>query len=247
MCSAFSTHLAPSHFVPPRCTTIRTTRLVRSESVNEVEALLPIATGKRLLAFGDLNCPFCFVLEERLHRRDANADVEWRLVEHAPELPLRIDDVTSHQQDEVEQELEALRTRAPDVTLRRPPFRPASGPGIRAVHAAARLDPTGADRLRTQLFRALWLEGRNIADSAVIEDVARAVAVQLPDESPEDVLAARASTAQWRTAEFNRIPCMVSSSAATLLGLAEEKRLDLFLRSGLFGSRNDDACVVRND
>lgn len=209
--------------------------------------MLPVAEGKRLLAFGDLNCPFCFVLEERLHRRDASVDVEWRLVEHAPELPQTIDDVTSHQQDEVEQELDALRTRAPDVELRRPPFRPASGPGIRAVHAAARLDPIGADRLRTQLFRSLWLEGRNIANRAVIEDIARSVSVRLPDDSPDDVLAARASTAQWRAAEFNRIPCMVSSSAATLLGLAEEKRLDLFLRSGLFGSRTDDACVARDD
>jgi predicted DsbA family dithiol-disulfide isomerase len=216
--------------------------------VDEVGSLLPIAAGKRLLAFGDLNCPFCFALEERLQRRQASASVEWRLVEHAPDLPVRIEDSTPDEQAEVDQELEALRTRAPDVELRRPPFRPASGPAIRAVISATRVDARAADALRSQLFRALWLDGRNIADRHVIEDAARTVGLELPAERPEDGHTARASTAQWRAAvEFNRIPCMVSSSAATLLGLAEEKRLDLFLRSGLFGSRTDDACVVQSD
>ncbi|MCR9161100.1 MAG: DsbA family protein [Nannocystaceae bacterium] len=215
--------------------------------MDPVQSLLPIAAGRRLLAFGDLNCPFCYALEERIIRRGADAEVEWRLVEHAPQLPLSIGKATTDHQAEVDQELEALCTRAPDVEIRRPPFRPASGPGIRAVLAAARIDTQGADRLRTALFRGLWLEGRNIADARIIEDIARTQRVVLPEESQDDALAAQAQTAQWRAANFNRIPCMVSSSAATLLGLSEERRLDLFLRSGLFGSRTDDACVVRDD
>ena len=215
--------------------------------MTDLSELPPIAEGKRLVAFGDLNCPFCYALEERLQRKGATDDIEWRLVEHAPALPKQIADATDAEQTEVGQELAALVVRAPDVEINRPPFRPASGPAIRAVAAAARVDQPAADRLRVGLFRALWVEGRNIANPDVIRWVATEARVELPVAAPNDAETARTWTAQWRGAQFNRIPSLVSANDVTLLGLAEEKRLDLFLRSGLFGSRTADACVVKDE
>lgn len=194
------------------------------------------------MAFADFNCPFCYVLEERLTSRTADAHVEWRLVEHAPELPATSDAATDEEHRELDQELEALVTRAPDVQIRRPPFRPRSGPAIRTLIAANRVDTNAADRLRLAVFRALWLEGRNIAAPPVLAALAAGCGIRDPLDSDAQAAAAAGWTAQWRTAELNRIPCLVSASDAKLLGLSTVDRLDLFLRSGIFGSQSDDGC-----
>jgi len=202
----------------------------------------PPREDKALVAYGDLNCPFCYALEERLTRRDVDIHIEWRLVEHAPELPVLEADSTEAEQRELTDELAALLTRAPDVPISKPPFRPASGPAIRAVLAAAAVDALCGDRLRLALYRALWQEGRNIASSEVIHAVAQECGITAPLLGSPFAAQASAWTAEWRASQFNRIPCLVSSVDARLLGLSTEDRLDLFLRSGLFGSRTEDAC-----
>ncbi|MBV1857996.1 MAG: DsbA family protein [Nannocystaceae bacterium] len=202
------------------------------------------AETRPLMAFGDFNCPFCYALEERLTTRTVDARVEWRLVEHAPELPATLEAATQEEQRELDQELDALLTRAPEVLIRRPPFRPRSGPAIRALIATSHIDPDVADQLRLALFRALWLEGRNIADEEVLADLAFVCGLREPLDGSAYAAAAAQWTAQWRAAELNRIPCLISRTDAKLLGLSTTERLDLFLRSGLFGSQTDDACTM---
>lgn len=204
----------------------------------------PATDGKRLVAYGDLNCPFCYALEERLVRREADVHIEWRLVEHAPSLPATLDACTTDDQAELDQELEALRTRAPDVSISRPPFRPQSGPAIRAVLAVQAIEAAAADRFRLALYRGLWRQGRNIADAAVIADIAAACGVYEPLNGAPYRAAAEAWTAEWRASRVDRIPCLVSSADAKLLGLSSVERLELFLESGLFGSQTDDACTT---
>lgn len=203
----------------------------------------PPQPGRQLVAYGDLNCPFCYALEERLTRRDVDIHIEWRLVEHAPELAAVVADSTEDEQTELESELEALLVRAPDVAIRKPPFRPQSGPAIRAVLAARTIDPLAADRLRLALYRGLWQSGRNIADAGVIADIAREVGIHEALEGSTFDAQAQAWTAEWRASQANRIPCLISTADAKLLGLSSVERLDLFLRSGLFGSQTDDACA----
>ncbi len=204
----------------------------------------PVADVRPLVAFGDFNCPFCYALEERLTTRTVDAHVEWRLVEHAPDLPAAMEDATAEEQHELAQEIATLIMRAPDVEIHRPSFRPRSGPAIRALIAASHIDATAADEFRLALFRALWLEGRNIADSLVLDAVASACGIREPLDGSAYVATATEWTAQWRAAKFNRIPCLVSRTDAKLLGLSTVERLDLFLRSGIFGSQSDDACAL---
>ncbi|MGH1344136.1 MAG: DsbA family oxidoreductase [Nannocystales bacterium] len=212
--------------------------------MEEPPSPFPAADVRPLVAYGDFNCPFCYALEERLTTRTADARVEWRLVEHAPELPATLEEATEQEQQELAQELAALVVRAPDVPIRKPPFRPQSGPAIRACIAASHIAPAAADQLRLAVFRALWLEGRNIADGAVLGGLASACGIR--ETLNGSAYAAHASgwTAEWRAAQFNRIPCLVSRNDAKLLGLSTVDRLDLFLRSGLFGSQTDDACTT---
>jgi predicted DsbA family dithiol-disulfide isomerase len=195
-----------------------------------------------MVAYGDLNCPFCYVLEERLVARDVEHQVEWRLVEHAPELPASPEAARPEQREELARELEALRERAPDVRVVRPPFRPSSARAIRAVAEALAIDPPRAWVLRLALSRALWRDGRNIADPQVIDAlVERTGLPPLRGTAEADDLAVR-WTREWRSARYDRIPVMISDVDTKLLGLVPVRRLEQFLASGMFSETSELAC-----
>ncbi len=198
----------------------------------------------KLVVYGDLNCPFCFALDQRLAARGGGRNVEWQLVEHAPQLPTRREDATPDELEELACELDALAERAPDVEIRCPPFRPNSRRAIVAVAEARRIDPLRADALRSALFRALWIEARDIADEDTVAELAAASGLPRPGtshpvEAAED---AQRWTSTWRATNWNRIPCMITDADTKLLGLAPVQRLELFLRSGLFSSTTEDHC-----
>lgn len=198
--------------------------------------------ARTIVAYGDLNCPFCYALEERLVARDVEHQVEWRLVEHAPELPVEPGAVRPEQLEELGRELEALVERAPDVRISRPPFRPSSGPAIRAVAEACLSDPPRAWLLRLSLFRALWRDGRNIADPQVIAALVERAGLPPLHGTPEAAELAARWTREWRDARYERIPVMLSDVDTTLLGLVPVRQLELFLASGLFSGSSELVC-----
>ncbi len=202
---------------------------------------------RALTVYADLNCPFCFALEERLAARGVSTEATWKLVEHAPELPVRPDEATDAQMKELADEMVAIRERAEDVQVVPPPYRSNSHLGIVAFTQAHRVDPAKADVLRRSLFRALWIEGRDIADEAVVAELVRAAGLPwpLPDAASAE-REARTWTEEWRDANLDRIPCMLTDAETMLLGLSPVRRLDLFLSSGLFSSNGGDACEVRD-
>ncbi len=97
------------------------------------------------------------------------------------------------------------------------------------------------------MFRALWIDGLNIADPEVLAQLASDCGVPSVPEVPSFGATARGWTEQWRASKLDRIPCLISSAEAKLVGLSSVDRLDLFVKSGLFGSSSDDACDVRSD
>jgi predicted DsbA family dithiol-disulfide isomerase len=198
----------------------------------------------KLVVYGDLNCPFCFALDQRLAARGIERNVEWQLVEHAPELPTRQEDATVAELEELACELEALADRAPDVVIHAPPFRPNSRRAIVAVAEARRIDPERAETLRRSLFRALWIEGRDFSSEEIVAELASASGLPRPGTShPADAAEdAQRWTQTWRATNWNRIPCMITDAETKLLGLAPVQRLELFLRSGLFSSATEDHC-----
>ncbi len=206
--------------------------------------IIPEVLARKVIVYGDLNCPFCFALEERLIARKADTLVEWRLVEHAPLLPHEPSRARPGELAELVRELEDLSERAPEVVVGPPRFRPNSALAIKAVAEATTIDARRAGALRRLLFRALWSEGRNIADPDVVgELVAHAGLPPLRGSAEASATAAR-WTIEWRDARFERIPVMISDTGARLLGLVPLRRLELFLASGLFSASSELACDV---
>jgi predicted DsbA family dithiol-disulfide isomerase len=200
--------------------------------------------ARKMIVYGDLNCPFCYALEEWLIVRKVQHHVEWRLVEHAPELPHEPADAKAGELEVLVRELEDLSERAPDVMVGPPRFRPNSGLAIKAVAEAIAIDPRRAWTLRLLLFRALWREGRNIADPGVVAELVEHAGLPPVRGTTEATATALRWTLEWRDARFERIPVMISDVGTKLLGLVPPRRLELFLASGLFSESSELACDV---
>lgn len=200
--------------------------------------------ARKMVVYGDLNCPFCYALEERLIARQVQSHVEWRLVEHAPHLPLEPAGAKAGELEELVRELEDLSERAPDVVIGPPRFRPSSALAIKAVAEGLAIDPRRAGTLRLLLFRALWREGRNIADPDVVAALMDHAGLPPLRGTAEAAATAARWTLEWRDARFERIPVMISDVGTKLLGLTPPRRLDLFLASGLFSESSELACDV---
>ncbi len=203
--------------------------------------------ARHIVVYGDLNCPFCYALEERLIASDVVQQIEWRLVEHAPSLPSEPENAQFAQLEELAQEMEAIVERAPDVKLGRPQFRPNSRLAIRAVAEACAVDPVRAWTLRLSLFRALWRNGRNIADPEVVNGLVERAGLSPQGNTAEAAETARRWTREWHDAKFDRIPVMLSDVGTRLLGLMPQRRLDMFLASGLYTSASELVCDVEGE
>lgn len=203
--------------------------------------------ARKMTVYGDLNCPFCYALEERLVARKVQPHVEWRLVEHAPHLPYEPAEAKPGELQELVRELEDLSERAPEVVIGPPKFRPNSGLAIKAVAEGMAIDPKRAGTLRLLFFRALWREGRNIADPHVVAELVEHAGLPTLHNTPEAAATSARWTLEWREARFERIPVMISDVGTKLLGLTPARRLDLFLASGLFSESSELACDVETE
>jgi predicted DsbA family dithiol-disulfide isomerase len=203
--------------------------------------------ARKMVVYGDVNCPFCYALEERLLARKVEPHVEWRLVEHAPELPFAPLEAKVGELAELVRELEDLSERAPEVVVGPPRFRPNSGLAIRAVAEALAIDARRAATLRLLLFRALWREGLNIADPCVVAELVEHAGLPVLRGTAEATATALRWTLEWREARFERIPVMISDMGTKLLGLVPSRRLELFLASGLFSESSELACDVNGN
>ena len=134
--------------------------------------------------FADVSCPFTHVALRRLidRRRSLGRD-EPRLQVRA--WPLELVNGSPTERELVAEEVDALRLQvAPDLFSGFDPlaFPDTSLPALRLVAAAYRCDLITGEAVSLELRSALFEEGRNIADEAVLVSVARRHDVGWPDE-----------------------------------------------------------------
>lgn len=195
--------------------------------------------------YADFNCPFCYALSERVWEAGKAEEIEWRCIQHAPSIPVPMPPTASPEDlAELQEEIERLGQRAPEVEARVPVNRPNSGPAS-MIAARAHLDgDPNLPEFRRLVFRALWAEGEDISNPMVLSRLATQA-----DLAPPQAAADRAQTLLarwqhgWESGAFDRrIPVMVSPGDSFLLGLPESRRVALFLGSGIFSSTYDGTC-----
>ena len=129
--------------------------------------------------FADLNCPFCYALDERILELGLAEQVVWQGIQHLHTVE-QWKDITPAR---LAEEVGRLAQLAPDLPIRVPPRLPPTGLPILALAEIGLTDAAAAARVRRGLHRALWIEGHDISSPAVIGEVCRSLGLALPKPS----------------------------------------------------------------
>lgn len=170
-----------------------------------------------LIVYGDFNCPFSALASSRVQEleRRGIAHVDWRAVQHAPDIPPSGNQVTGELLDELQREIEQIRglltTGEPDRLTR---------PTVQAntkLAAAAYAASAAAERpaLRARLFDAYWCENAELDQSEL---------TQLGAKGSDESIAAQWQS-EWRGMTKPIVPTVVFPDGYVSRGLGALGRL----------------------
>lgn len=188
------------------------------------------------IVYGDLNCPFSYALHEMLCMNNLLDKVEWRLVEHSPDVGSYMGSTES--MAELASEVFNIRNRCPDLSISLPLSRNDSYFACLCVIAASKIDPLKAETFRRNLYRALWVESKDISNPSVLFNCLEAA--DLPteldaDESCEEILSQWQKG--WEQGNFTlRTPAMKASDGRKLVGLIGLESVTNFLQGKDIGA-----------
>ena len=172
----------------------------------------------KLIVYGDFNCPFSALASARVSslERIGAVRVDWRAVEHAPDLPPAGIEIAGELAYELERELAQIRgllsADEPDRLIL-----PARQPNTRLATAAYAATPT-SDRpaMRDRLFAAHWSEGADLIEEATL---ARLGAMTI------DTATAARWREEWENLTDPIVPVMVLPDGYVSRGLGALARL----------------------
>ena len=186
----------------------------------------------RVTLFTDLNCPFCYSTEQRLERLGVSGQVAWRGVEHEPELAVPMARGDLEILAELAEEVEAVRSRAPEVAIVVPPGKANTAAGLLAAAAALRVDAGRGAAFRQAAYSAFWRDGLDISDPAVLDELADDVGLPPRQTRPEDALTVASWRLEWERSPLRGVPLLVREDGETVYGLKDVGTLERFVRAG---------------
>lgn len=184
------------------------------------------------VVYADFNCPFCYALNERIVALELEDRMVFRNVQHAP-------GGSSSQAgfetlSKLSTEVAETCRRSPSVRINTPLFRPNSNPASRLLTSLNRVDPTNANHFRNQIFKALWVDGKDISNVEVLANLFQKLNIEVPEESAADINELKKWQLAWNNnQEFEHAtPIIISARAETVVGFPLEPEVDGFLKTG---------------
>lgn len=200
-------------------------------------------TSERFTFYFDLRCPFCFVERERIGALGLDALVAYQSVRHERELPVPARAPTVEERAMIDAEIVALAERAPEVPIAAPPIWPSTRPAALALASIVRTGRGDAGAFVTSISRAIWREGRDPSSPLVVGEALRAAGAGGLAPAEADAATLDRWELDWARRE-QRTPTIVSPHGVALVGLATDRRLEAFLRSGRLGDETGDVCAT---
>lgn len=185
-----------------------------------------------VILYSDFNCPFCYALGERLIAAASTHRVEWRGVQHAPYLPIPMANAGAALAAELSNEVGAIRRLAPEVSIALPRGKPNTGPAIRAVAAALKIDRERAHAFKDSLYREFWQRGADISDAGLLRELAKAAGFPQQLDGSEIELTVSEWQQAWESNGLSGVPAMIRGDGAALVGLATREAISDFLEGG---------------
>lgn len=197
--------------------------------------------------FTDLNCPFCFVQNERTYREQLQDNVQWCYVEHAPELNSQT--MSLEQADLLDHDYQRIIKRSKDVNLHHPGACTNTRLAILSLITVEQIDQVKANLYRQLLYRAYWQNNRDISDPQVLHELLNEIGMAPLHISDEALRIQQEWQSDWENGDFDRrIPAMQTAENKTLLGLQSSDDIRHFiLGEETQDPRSGDACFYHGD
>ncbi len=180
-----------------------------------------------LRVYSDFNCPFCFVQHSRILQLGLENDIEWRFIEHAPNLSSNVRDLQALQR--LNEEFSLVLQRAPGISISKPEFCVNTRLAILSFISIQISHPHFAYAYLSKLYEAYWQQGKDISDTIVLRGILSHFDINdLVFHDHAEELQNRWQQ-QWRSSGFNeRIPAISSSENRLLLGLQHVDNIHKF-------------------
>jgi predicted DsbA family dithiol-disulfide isomerase len=183
-----------------------------------------------VVLYTDLNCPFCYATEQRLEALDAQGLVEWRGVEHEPDLPVPMDTEDDDLNEELADEVAQVRSRAPEVEISQPPGKSNTAYALEFAAAAERTDLERGRHVRHAIYHAFWVDGQDISSPDVLAGIAREHGLDSVEIRSEDKLRVTSWRLDWERSPLRGVPLLARSDGEVLYGLKDLETLAAFVR-----------------
>jgi predicted DsbA family dithiol-disulfide isomerase len=184
----------------------------------------------KVILYSDFNCPFCYALNERTHAAGVADRVQWRGVQHAPQLKIPMVPADPSLSAELQEEVRAIRQWAPEIAIEIPPGKPNTGPASAAVAAALLANAPGANDFKDSLYRAFWRQGADLSDAEMLHELARAAGLTERWDAADVAATVAGWHDDWMRSGFRGVPAMLRSDGQRLEGLVSQQVLQAFVQ-----------------
>ncbi len=168
--------------------------------------------------FVDFNCPFCFVQTERLLQLKPETKVEYRFIEHAPNVISHAN--TAEQMALLNEEFSIIVERGKDIDICKPSFCVNTRLAILYYLSMLEISLTKAQEFRTLAYRYYWQHNRDISKPEVIAQILKELDIVDLQISESAIDSFRETQKFWLNGDLDqRIPAMRSDKNGLLLGL----------------------------
>ncbi|WP_413613278.1 DsbA family protein [Bdellovibrio sp. HCB-110] len=178
--------------------------------------------------YSDLNCPFCYALEERLVALRLTSLVEWRGVQHAGELPVPMEIANYSLSRALEKEVVMVKSLAPELDISFPLGKPNTLRAIQYVISAQQRDPMLALVYRHTLAREFWVNGEDISNETLLVNLARELGMpDLTIDKASESIADRWQR-EWEHLGTASVPTLQREDGEVAVGLMSNEDLKKF-------------------
>jgi len=193
--------------------------------------------------FVDINCPFCFIQHERLRDSRFYDQIRWRYIEHMPGVVSATN--SQRQADALKRELAAVVKRYPDTRIVSPGFRVNSHKAILTLMSIEDQRPEICRDLRTDIYRAYWIESRDISSTEVLAGILAKYDLRPVTDSLQVRMRLFENLSEWRDGDFDgRIPSLRTPDGRVLAGLKTLATIEEFLAGSDPGTFQSSVCNI---